>query len=217
MNESLLHMVLRGGGSILILIICSIFSAKVIIEKWIAFKSIKEDNIEKLSQKFNKSLAENNLNEALKVSYNSATNWLFFTVASPLASVYKHILDNYHFSKEDLVDSSYNQLDKEISRLEKGLGVLGTLGAIAPFIGLFGTVVGIINAFEALSKSDAQNYALVMLGISEALIATAAGLFVAIPSVMFYNYFIKRLKLSMPFFDDAIHDAVRIIKSEGKK
>jgi len=78
---------------------------------------------------------------------------------------------------------------------------------------LFGTVVGIIKSFTALSLTDTSNYAHVMSGIAEALIATAAGLFVAVPAVMFYNYFMKRLKLSMPLFDEAIHGVIRIVKS----
>ena len=76
---------------------------------------------------------------------------------------------------------------------EKGLTVLGSLGSNAPFIGLFGTVLGVIQAFGALSFQQG-NMSLVMLAIAEALIATAVGLFVAIPAVIAYNYFLKRLK-----------------------
>ncbi|OHE11896.1 MAG: flagellar motor protein MotA, partial [Sulfurimonas sp. RIFOXYC2_FULL_36_7] len=77
--------------------------------------------------------------------------------------------------------------------LEKRLGILATFGNNAPFIGLFGTVLGIINAFHTLSKGDEFGINAVMGGISEALVATAAGLFVAIPSVIAYNYFIRKI------------------------
>ena len=107
---------------------------------------------------------------------------------------------------------AYTQLDKEIAKMEKGLGILATLGSISPFIGLFGTVVGIIKSFNALSVQDSSNYTMVMSGIADALIATAAGLLVAVPAVMFYNYFMKRLKLSMPLYDEAIQKTLRYIK-----
>jgi len=79
-------------------------------------------------------------------------------------------------------------------RLEKHLGILATFGNNAPFIGLFGTVLGIIQAFHMLGESQSFIVSSIMKGISEALIATAAGLFVAIPCVMAYNYFLRRMK-----------------------
>lgn len=79
--------------------------------------------------------------------------------------------------------------------LEKRLGILATFGNNAPFIGLFGTVLGVINAFHALSNSNDFKVNTVMGGISEALVATAAGLFVAIPCVIAYNYFVRRIKM----------------------
>ncbi len=78
--------------------------------------------------------------------------------------------------------------------LEKRLGILATFGNNAPFIGLFGTVLGVIDAFHTLGLDAAFGVSAVMGGISEALVATATGLFVAIPSVMAYNYFVRRIK-----------------------
>jgi len=79
--------------------------------------------------------------------------------------------------------------------LEKRLGLLATFGNNAPFIGLFGTVLGVINAFHTLSSGNEFGISAVMGGISEALVATATGLFVAIPSVMAYNYFVRKIKI----------------------
>jgi biopolymer transport protein ExbB/TolQ len=86
--------------------------------------------------------------------------------------------------------------------LERNLGVLGTLGSNAPFIGLFGTVLGIIKAFADLSKNQQGGAAAVMSGISEALVATAAGLFAAIPAVFFYNHFTSTTKALAAEMDD---------------
>ncbi|MBI4062855.1 MAG: MotA/TolQ/ExbB proton channel family protein [Elusimicrobia bacterium] len=79
--------------------------------------------------------------------------------------------------------------------LESGISALGTIAATTPFIGLLGTVVGIIRSFRAVSVSMAGGHAVVAAGIAEALIATAFGLFVAIPAVVFYNYFTRKLEV----------------------
>lgn len=88
---------------------------------------------------------------------------------------------------------NYDPLTLKLS-LEKRLGILATLGNNAPFIGLFGTVLGIIQAFHDLGRASEFGVRIVMEGISEALVATALGLFVAIPSVIAYNYFVRRVK-----------------------
>jgi len=83
---------------------------------------------------------------------------------------------------------------EEELRLERGLNFLATTGSAAPFIGLFGTVIGIINAFESIGMSGSASLAVVAPGIAEALIATAIGLFAAIPATIFYNYFLGDLR-----------------------
>jgi biopolymer transport protein ExbB len=90
---------------------------------------------------------------------------------------------------------------REKLRLERNLAFLGTLGANAPFIGLFGTVLGIIKAFHDLAGSQSGGPAIVMAGISEALVATAVGLLVAIPAVVAFNYFNRRVRAKMSEVD----------------
>jgi biopolymer transport protein ExbB/TolQ len=82
----------------------------------------------------------------------------------------------------------------EIERLERRLISLATLGNISPFVGLFGTVIGVMRAFEAISRTGSGGLGTVSAGIAEALVATAAGLFVAIPAVTAYNHFVSRVK-----------------------
>ena len=91
----------------------------------------------------------------------------------------------------------------EIERLEQHLTSLATLGNISPFVGLFGTVIGIMRAFEAISRTGSGGLASVSAGIAEALVATAAGLFVAIPAVIAYNYFVSRVKTHATEMDAA--------------
>jgi len=83
---------------------------------------------------------------------------------------------------------------REGLRLERGLAFLATTGSAAPFIGLFGTVIGIINAFQGIGRAGSASLAVVAPGIAEALIATAVGLFAAIPATIFYNYFVGELR-----------------------
>jgi len=91
----------------------------------------------------------------------------------------------------------------EIERLEHRLTALATLGNISPFVGLFGTVIGIMRAFEAISRTGSGGLASVSAGIAEALVATAAGLFVAIPAVVGYNHFVARVKTQATEMDGA--------------
>ncbi|WP_456399452.1 MotA/TolQ/ExbB proton channel family protein [Persephonella sp.] len=93
--------------------------------------------------------------------------------------------------QENFLD--YDPLELKLT-LEKRLGILATFGNNAPFIGLFGTVLGIIKAFHDLGTSTEFGVRVVMQGISEALVATAMGLFVAIPAVISYNYFVRKVK-----------------------
>ncbi len=83
---------------------------------------------------------------------------------------------------------------REVLRLERGLPFLATTGSAAPFIGLFGTVIGIINAFQGIAQSGSASLAVVAPGIAEALIASAVGLFAAIPATIFYNHFVGELR-----------------------
>jgi biopolymer transport protein ExbB len=96
---------------------------------------------------------------------------------------------------------NYQPLQLKLS-LEKRLGILATFGNNAPFIGLFGTVLGVMQAFHDLGKSSEFGVKVVMEGISEALVATALGLFVAIPSVIAYNYFVRKIKTILLIYEE---------------
>ena len=109
------------------------------------------------------------------------------------------ILRKENASRDDAEQGTETQLRKERQRYERGLTFLATLGNNAPFIGLLGTVLGIMAAFYSLSEvaDAAEKNLMLMRSISEALIATAVGLFVAIPAVLFYNVFRKRVNVSV--------------------
>ncbi|DAB32365.1 MAG TPA: flagellar motor protein MotA [Sulfurospirillum sp. UBA11407] len=107
------------------------------------------------------------------------------------------------------VQKNFQSMDIYTLRLilEKRIGILATFGNNAPFIGLFGTVLGVIQAFHIIANKSSFAVDLIMQGVSEALVATAAGLFVAIPCVIAYNYFVKKLKMMLIEHESKNHAA----------
>jgi biopolymer transport protein ExbB len=124
---------------------------------------------------------------------------------APAAAVAAAGLESYERGPEAVGEAMASAKARLRIDLERNLGVLGTLGNNAPFIGLFGTVLGIIKAFADLSRNQAGGAAAVMSGISEALVATAVGLMVAIPAVIGFNYFQGRVRRSMARVDAMAH------------
>lgn len=118
---------------------------------------------------------------------------LYFLIFMSLISVAVIIERFVAFSEIEQKIRQFSSVELRLL-LEKRLGILATFGNNAPFVGLFGTILGVMNAFAVLGASNTVSTSLVMNGISEALVATAMGLFVAIPSVAAYNYFIRRMR-----------------------
>ncbi len=207
----------KGGIIFIILIICSIISLKVVIEKWITLSVLKKKNVLDFYKQVKQEIKNSgDIKEAVNFCKSAGTKRLGFLVTSPLSNVFIYIFNNIHKTREELLDLSLISLDEEIMAMEKRMGILGTLGNISPFIGLFGTVLGIIKSFEGLSVTEMSNYASVMGGIAEALISTAAGLIVAIPSVMFYNYFMRKIKHSAPLLEKQVKEFIYLVKKVEK-
>ncbi len=126
---------------------------------------------------------------------------LYFLIFMSLISIAVIIERAIIFSDIEQKIGKYDSVDIRLI-LEKRLGILATFGNNAPFIGLFGTILGVMNAFSTLGDAANISTKLVMVGISEALVATAMGLLVAIPSVAAYNYFIRRLRKILLLSED---------------
>ncbi len=107
---------------------------------------------------------------------------------TPIAEVYLEAMRWKNVALEDLENILATSRHELAFHLKRGLWIVGTIGSLAPYVGLFGTVVGIIRAFQAMAEHGAGGFEIVASGISEALVATAAGLFVAIVALMFFNY-----------------------------
>ena len=167
---------------ILMLIGCSIYSWAVIIEKFRLFKKINLES-EEFEEKFWKS-------KSAETFYNS----LPADVENPTASLFKDTMQSLLKAKsktnlnERMASILEVNIEKQISKIDKGFTFLATVGSTAPFIGLFGTVWGIMNSFQSIAISRNTSLAIVAPGIAEALFATALGLLAAIPAVA-YNKF----------------------------
>jgi biopolymer transport protein ExbB len=186
-TKQLLSVSLLGTEWIIYLLIAlSIVSWAIMIEK-IVHLLRKRGNVELLNSKVKKLIEQQDLLKASQILREDKSS--LATVAS------KCLL---HASRNDSNIEEYMTvvLSEEKLQLENRIAVLGTIVTTAPFVGLLGTVLGIINAFHGLSVNK-QGGDIVMSGISEALVATALGLFIAIPAAAAYNYFIRMIKKIM--------------------
>ena len=168
---------------ILMLIGCSIYSWAVIIEKFRLFKKINLES-EEFEEKFWKSKSAETFYNSLPAEVENPTALLFKdTMQSLLKAKSKTNLN------ERMASILEVNIEKQISKIDKGFTFLATVGSTAPFIGLFGTVWGIMNSFQSIAISRNTSLAIVAPGIAEALFATALGLLAAIPAVVAYNKF----------------------------
>ena len=176
--------IFRSSFTLMILLVCSILAVAFTVERYLFYRRAKVDSTRFLSR-IKMSLENDNFQEAVSLCERDR---------SPVAAVLKVGLQNHELPYEHLQELMTATREEERVKLERYLGVLGTLGNSAPFIGLFGTVVGIIKAFHDLAASGSGGPTVVAAGIAEALVATAGGLAVAIPCVMVFNYFMRKVK-----------------------
>ena len=168
---------------IVMLIACSIYSWAIIFDKIKLFKKINISS-EEFEEKFWRS-------KSAETFYNSLPS----NIEDPMASLFKESMQGLlkSKSKSNLAEKMGGILEvgieKQMSKIEKGFTFLATVGSTAPFIGLFGTVWGIMNSFQSIAISRNTSLAIVAPGIAEALFATALGLLAAIPAVVAYNRF----------------------------
>ena len=184
---SLINLFIRADiivkSVIILLIACSIYSWAIIIEKFRLFKKINLSTEEFETKFWNSKSAE------------SFYNNLSANTEDPMALVFKDAMQSLlkKRSKIDLQERMTTMLEtgieKQMSKISKGYTFLATVGSTAPFIGLFGTVWGIMNSFQSIAISRNTSLAIVAPGIAEALFATALGLLAAIPAVIAYNKF----------------------------
>jgi biopolymer transport protein TolQ len=203
---------------LILLILFSLFSWTIIIRKWMTFRQIKSRN-QAFIEFFRKSPRLSEVGSACDQYRGSSLPGIFIAGYQELNAQIQ-ALKPQQSSAPVLSDRNLVGIQRalqraaaaELSILEKSLSWLATTGSVSPFIGLLGTVVGIINAFNGLGMEKTASIQAVAPGIAEALIATAAGLFAAIPAVIAYNHFISNMKSIAAEMDDFSMEFLNLIE-----
>jgi biopolymer transport protein ExbB/biopolymer transport protein TolQ len=184
-------------GVVIVLALMSIWSLTIAIERLWRFQKAKRESLQ-LARGVTPLLKQHKLDEA--ISYVKDKRFRHSHLARVLSAGLTEF--QYETSQQlppdfDVVESAKRAVERETlmttAEMKKGLGNLATISTTAPFIGLFGTVVGIIHAFQGMAISGSGGLGAVSAGIAEALATTAFGLFVAIPAVWLYNYFLNKV------------------------
>ena len=181
-------------GIVITMALMSIYSLTIMVQKWWSLRAAQKET-RKFAPEFSQFLEEDNLTEAIKLSEGYKKSHVARVLGSALGEVRPLIQDG------SVTVSDINTAERAVERemlmtmvdLRRGLGILATVGATAPFVGLLGTTMGIVNAFTGMAASGSGGLSAISAGVAEALITTAFGLLVAIPAVWAYNYFSTKI------------------------
>lgn len=180
-----LWQLLRAGGfTMYILLSFSVLSLSIIIERCVYYRKRSKVRRQEFMSHIRRELEKGNIKRAVEICKNTDT---------PFSSVVYAGVNLHGHNEVVITNTMEREVIVETTKLEKFTSVVGTIGSTAVYIGLFGTVLGIIRAFRDISLSGSGGISVVINGISEALICTAMGLCVAVPAVIAYNYFVKRV------------------------
>lgn len=180
---------------VFILAFMSAYSISVMIERWLAYRQARQQS-RVFTPAVAECLKEGKIDEAIALGEQNNKSHLAKVLISGL-----HELQAHSKTKEipgESIESAKRALERAtaigVSDLKRGLGGLATIGSTAPFVGLFGTTIGIINAFQGMKTEETAGIAAVAGGIAEALVTTAFGLFVAVPAVWAFNTFTNKIE-----------------------
>lgn len=228
-HGSLLSMILEAGAMVqfvlLLLLIFSVVSWAIILMKYKVLRRVKKENDSFLDAYMKGNKLSEIFPESKKYQHSTIAEVFRsgYTELIKVTKVLRESLTGKAADSGDMASMEMNSIDNieralnrardsESSKLESALGFLATTGSASPFIGLFGTVWGIMDTFKGIGARGSATLAVVAPGISEALIATAAGLAAAIPAVIFYNYYINRIKTMTQEMDNFSSELLNIIE-----
>jgi len=219
------HMGFLDKAVVALLIVMSIYSLWVMIDRFMVFAKARRQN-DTFVAGLKGHLVKRDIAGALALARTES--------ASPVAKVVAAALTEYQEGLDamkelgpdelgdfDIVDAVNRAIERvkerEVAGLKRGLGGLASISSAAPFIGLFGTVIGIINAFRSMANSGQGGLGAVSAGISEALFTTATGLLVAIPAVMMFNYFTNSIEAFVVDMNDVSSELLSYVLRDGRK
>lgn len=173
-----------GGFTMYVLLSFSVLSLAIIIERIIYFRRRSRVRRQDFMLEITRELRRGNARGALEICRSTDT---------PFSSVVYSGLNLFGHDEVVISNTMEREVTVQITKLERFTSIVGTIGSTAVYIGLFGTVLGIIRAFHDISAAGSGGISVVINGISEALVCTAVGLCVAVPAVIAYNYFVKKV------------------------
>jgi biopolymer transport protein ExbB/biopolymer transport protein TolQ len=179
---------------VITMFVMSAWSVGIMIDRALMFGAARKQS-RIFVQQVAGALREGKLDEAISIAERNKKSHIAKVVATGLSEFQSA---SSQVAEQEVVDAAKRGLERSVAivhaELKRGLSGLATIGSTAPFVGLFGTVIGIINAFKGISQEKATGLAAVAGGIAEALVTTAIGLFVAVPAVWAYNYFTNKVE-----------------------
>ncbi len=194
---------------VFVLAVMSIWSISVMIERYLKFSAARKQSRE-FAPAVSEALKSGNIREAIELAEQHNKSHLAKVVVAGLQEFQAH--EGSSAIPGEIVEASRRALQRATAigaeEFKKGLGGLATIGSTAPFVGLLGTTVGIINAFLGMAAGENVGLAAVAPGIAEALVATAFGLFVAIPAVWMYNYFTGKMESFLVEMDNSSSELI---------
>jgi biopolymer transport protein ExbB/biopolymer transport protein TolQ len=204
---------------VVVMFLMSAWSVGIMIDRFIMFGAARKQS-RIFVQQVAGALREGKLDEAISIAERNKRSHIAKVVATGLSEFQSA---SANVPEQEVVDAAKRGLERSVAivhaELKRGLSGLATIGSTAPFVGLFGTVVGIINAFKGISAEKTAGLAAVAGGIAEALVATAIGLFVAIPAVWAYNYFTNKVEAFDVEMDNSSMELINyfITRRAGRK
>ena len=193
-TEMLKHLTIVGAGVVFILLIMSVYSIAIMVERYLTYRAAKQQSRE-FAPRVAQALKNDRIEEAINITDKHRRSHLAVVVNSGLQEFRAH--EQSSEISGDEIEASKRALQRAIAiktaEFRRGLSGLATIGSTAPFVGLFGTVFGIIGAFQGMKNAESAGIAAVAGGISEALLTTALGLVVAVPAVWLFNYFSSKV------------------------
>ena len=195
---------IQQGGIILVIIIAlSVAAVAIIVERLLYFRRIRGDETMIISR-LRSTLEKHHYDEALSICESNP---------SPISNLMKVGIDHKDYSEEIIKASITDAANLEIPKMERFLTSLGTIAHISPLLGLLGTVTGNIRAFGVLGEFGmGGDPASLARGISEALVTTAAGIIVAVPAIIFYNYLVSKVNHTIIHLENRVSELVLVLK-----
>jgi biopolymer transport protein ExbB len=184
-GKTIWEIVQIGGFTMYILLVCSFLSIAVFLERVMYYRKLSKIKRSQFMKALRKALSSKNFERAEEICR---------VTPAPFSQVVYSGLELYNRTGKEISNAMEREITVETTKLERYTSIVATIGNTAVYIGLFGTVLGIIRAFHDISAAGAGGMSIVIGGVAEALVCTATGLFVAIPAVIAYNYFTKRVE-----------------------